>query len=56
MDIKIYWDVLYDGNKINQSNKISQNTRNAPRHNLLHICLNIFHKGHSSVFLTKGHL
>lgn len=54
MDIKIYWYVLYDRNKITKSNKISQNTRNAPRHNFLNTYLNIFHKGHSSVFLLKN--
>ena len=42
MDIKIYWYVLYDRNKITKSNKISQNTRNAPRHNFLNTYLNIY--------------
>jgi len=46
MDIKTYWDVLYKENSITEGNKISQNSRIAPRH----IQKNIY-KGYPCMFL-----
>lgn len=46
MDIRTYWNILYENNKIKKNNKISQNSRTAPRHSF-----NIVHKGYSCMFL-----
>lgn len=46
MDIRTYWNVLYESNQIKRNNKISQNSRTAPQHSF-----NIIHKGYSCVLL-----
>lgn len=48
MNIKTYWNILYESNQIKRNNKISQNSRTAPRHSF-----NIIHKGYPCMLLCS---
>lgn len=44
----MYWNVLYESDKVRKDNKISQNSRTAPQHSF-----NIIHKGYPCMFLCS---